>query len=52
MKLKIFIELLQEISGRHGENLDVVMADDKFVVEPVFFEDGGYTKVIITDEKV
>ena len=49
MKLKKFIEELKKISEKHGENLEVVMADNIPVVAPVFLKVDQ--EVVITDEK-
>ena len=45
MKLKSFIEELIKISEDHGDSLDVVMADNILVVNPIFVN----RKVVITD---
>jgi hypothetical protein len=49
MKLKKFIEKLKEVSEKHGENLEVVMADGIPVVTPIFLKTDQ--EVVITDEK-
>ena len=49
MKLKNFIEKLKELSEKHGDNLEVVMADYIPIVAPIFLEDEQ--AVIITDGK-
>ena len=56
MKLKKFIKKLQEIRRKHGEDVEVIMADYIPVVEPVFLSDKYFgdklgNKVVITDEK-
>ena len=52
MKLKKFIESLDEIVKIHGHDLEVIMADDISVVEPVYSEEYcGGNKVVLTDEK-
>lgn len=51
MQLKQFIESLKKIEEEHGENLEVVMADNIPVLEPVFSEEYLDKKVIITDQK-
>ncbi len=52
MKLRKFIEQLQTIREKYGEDAEVVMADFIPVVEPVFLpnKDLG-DNVVITDEK-
>ena len=51
MKLKKFIKALEKINKEHGDNLEVVMADNVPVVEPVFSENyPDKRKVVITDE--
>ncbi|MFH0930107.1 MAG: hypothetical protein V1814_02535 [Candidatus Moraniibacteriota bacterium] len=52
MKLKNFIEKLEEISREHGEESEVIMADDIAVIEPVFSDQYGGKKVVITDQKL
>jgi len=51
MKLKKFIEKLEEIKREQGENLQVIMADDIPIVVPVFSDEYGDKKVVITDQK-
>ena len=52
MILKKFIEKLENIRKKHGENMEVVMADNLTVVEPVFMKNYSVNeKVIITDKK-
>ena len=51
MKLKIFIQKLKEIKSKQGGNLEVVMADNIPVVEPIFSKYYRGEKVIITDQK-
>ncbi len=51
MKLKNFIQELKKIELEQGENLEVVMADNMPVVEPVFSDKYRGKKVIITDQK-
>ena len=51
MKLSKFIKILEEIKKKHGEEIEVVMADNIPVVEPVFLNDFLGEKVVITDEK-
>ncbi len=50
MKLKKFIKKLEEIEEKHGENLEVVMADNAPVVEPVFSDKYFGKKIVITDK--
>ncbi len=50
MTLKEFIKKLKKISSEHGENMEVVMADNILVVEPVFLKEYYGGKVIITDQ--
>jgi len=52
MKLKEFIKRLKEIEKNQGSNIEVIMADNIPVVEPVFFDDFVNRKVVvITDQK-
>jgi chitinase len=51
MKLRKFIKKLKEIEKKHGENLEVVMADNIPVVGPIFSDKYLGEKVVITDEK-
>lgn len=52
MILKKFIEKLENIKKKHGENMEVVMADNIKVVSPIFRKNYQYSeKVIITDGK-
>ena len=51
MKLKKFIEKLSQIQKEQGKNLEVVMADNLPVVEPVFSDKYYGKKVVITDGK-
>lgn len=50
MKLKKFIKKLKEIKKEKGENLEVIMADNIPVVEPIFSDQYHGKKVIITDQ--
>jgi hypothetical protein len=51
MKLKIFIEKLEEIKKEHGEDLEVIMADNIPVVNPVFTSEYfNKEKIVITDQ--
>lgn len=38
MKLKRFIKLLEEIKKKHRKEVEVIMANNIPVVEPVFFK--------------
>ncbi|MBI2551687.1 hypothetical protein HYW17_00090 [Candidatus Uhrbacteria bacterium] len=52
MQLKEFIKQLQKIGEKHGEDAEVIMADNIPVVAPVFSSDYPNKKnVVITDEK-
>lgn len=52
MKLKNFIKKLEQIRIKHGENLEVVMADNISVIVPVFKKKyPNREKVIVTDKK-
>jgi len=52
MRLKKFLEKLEEIAKKHGDKLEVIMADDIPVVNPVFSNKYPYmNKVVITDEE-
>ena len=52
MKLKKFIQKLEKIAKKHGNDTKVVMADNIPVVNPIFSEKYPDKKnVIITDEK-
>jgi hypothetical protein len=52
MKLKKFIKILKKIEREHGENLELVMADNIPVVEPLFLDNlVGRKVVVITDQK-
>lgn len=51
MKLRIFIEKLEEIKKEHGEDLEVIMADNIPVVNPVFTDKYfNEERVVITDQ--
>ena len=49
MKLKKFIENLEDISREHGEELEVIMADNIAVIEPVFSDQYGGKKRMLND---
>lgn len=52
MTLEKFIKKLEKIKEKHGENLEVIMADNIPVVEPVFSDKYfNQEKVVITDQK-
>lgn len=50
MKLNKFIEELKKIKEKQGGNLEVIMADNISVVEPIFSDKYYGKKVVITDE--
>lgn len=49
MKLKQFIKKLIKISKKHGEEIDVIMADNISVVNPIFSKKYFGKKIVITD---
>lgn len=52
MKLKVFIQSLKRIAEKQGGNIEVIMADNAPVVEPIFSKKYPNDKsVVITDEK-
>ncbi len=52
MKLKEFIKKLERIAKKHGDDSEVIMADNISVVDPVFSKKYSNGKsVVITDEK-
>lgn len=52
MKLKEFIQKLDELAKKHGDDIDVVMADTIPVVAPVFKKNYPHKeKIIITDKE-
>lgn len=52
MKLKIFIQELEKLSEKHGDDTEVIMADNVPIINPVFSENYPNKKsVVITDEK-
>ncbi len=52
MKLKKFIQKLTKLSKQYGDNVEVIMADNIPVVNPVFSEKYQNKKsIIITDEE-
>ena len=50
MKVEKFIKKLEEIKIKYGGELEVVMADNIPVVDPVFSDKYFGKKVIITDQ--
>ena len=51
MKLKNFIKKLKNLAQKHGDDIEVIMADEIPVVDPIFSD--GYSagkNVVITDE--
>lgn len=51
MKLKIFIEKLEEIRKKYGDDKEVVMADSIPVVDPIFSDKYYGGSVVITDRE-
>ena len=53
MELKNFIEKLEKIAKKHGDDSKVVMADNIPVVNPVFCKENYFNDkvVVITDEE-
>ncbi len=53
MELKKFIEKLEKIAKKHGNDAKVVMADNIPVVNPIFVKKNYFNKrvVVITDEE-
>jgi len=52
MKLKDFIKKLKNIAEEHGDDAEVIMADEIPVVEPVFSDKYSAGKnIVITDER-
>ncbi|MCL5017306.1 MAG: hypothetical protein M1155_01405 [Patescibacteria group bacterium] len=52
MKLKEFIKKLEKIAKQHGDSIEVEMADEIPVVEPIILKDFQNKKiVVITDQK-
>lgn len=52
MKLTEFIQRLNELSRKYGDDAEVIMADNIPVVSPVFSEDYPNKKsIVITDKK-
>ncbi len=52
MKLKKFIQKLKNFEKKHGSDIEVIMADNISVVNPVFSKKyPGKNNIVITDEK-
>lgn len=52
MKLKNFIERLDKLAEKCGDKMEVVMADNIKIVNPIFRKNyQGCARVIITDGK-
>lgn len=52
MKLKEFIQKLEKIAKKHGDDVRVIMADNIPVINPIFSKEYPDKKnVIITDEE-
>ncbi|MCK5123432.1 MAG: hypothetical protein KAQ87_04810 [Candidatus Pacebacteria bacterium] len=53
MKLKKFIEKLKRVAEKHGDDTEVVMADNISVINPVFVKKNHFNEkvVVITDEE-
>ena len=52
MQLKDFIRKLKKLSKKYGDDIEVIMADDTPVIDPVFSKNYPYgKKIVITDEK-
>jgi hypothetical protein len=52
MKLKIFIQKLENIAEEHGNDAEVIMADNTNVVGPVFSNKYPNKKsIVITDKQ-
>ncbi|MBN1584967.1 hypothetical protein JW899_01220 [Candidatus Uhrbacteria bacterium] len=49
MKLRKFMGELSKIAAKHGDDLEVTMADFKPVVTPCVVYDSSGTTVIVTD---
>ena len=51
MKLKNFIQKLEKLSEKHGDDAEVIMADGISVVNPVFsIKYPNKESIVITDE--
>jgi len=50
MRLKRFIEYLNNIAENRGDTIDVVMADNIPVVKPVYSDKYPKQSVVITDQ--
>ena len=51
MRLNDFIQKLKNIEIVHGGHLEVIMADNISVIDPVFSDKYKGRKVVITDQK-
>lgn len=52
MKLKKFIQKLESISKKYGDNMEVILADNIPIVNPIFSKKYPNKKsVVIADEK-
>lgn len=52
MKLKNFIQKLEHLAKKHGNHIEVIMADNIPVVNPVFSKKYPDKKnIVITDKK-
>ena len=52
MKLKEFIQKLERIAKKHGDDVGVIMADNVPVINPIFSKKYSDNKnVVITDEE-
>lgn len=49
MKLKDFIKHLNNMAKRHGDSLEVIMADGILVTKPIFSDKYRKPSVVITD---
>jgi len=53
MKLKKFVQKLEELSEKYGDDIEIIMADNMSVVDPIFSSDyPGKKNIVITDEKI
>ena len=53
MKLKEFIQKLETIAKKHGDDTEVIMADNMPVIDPIFLKNYPDKKnIVITDEKI
>ena len=49
MKLKKLINQLQNISQKHGEEVEVILADNEPIIKAVFCDKYNQPSVVITD---